>query len=126
MFSEHRSVGTKLAALPLDPRVCEEGSTCSGNFLKPAVFKWYRCKENNETKQIEQKKNRYDARGSHRGSQRGGFRTGKDAKEAYTLAGLVLADVLSNCLRSDLTPIQSGRRDKKSSLYNDKYFNRRH
>ena len=65
----------KLAALPLDPRVCQEGSTCSGNFLKPAVFKWCRCKENNETKQIKQKKNRYDARGSHRGSQRGGFRT---------------------------------------------------
>src|SRR5262249_39592707 len=35
----------------------------------------YRCKVNNETKQIKQKKNRYDARGSHRGSQRGGFRT---------------------------------------------------
>src|SRR5215813_13630102 len=74
-ISSHVIFVTTLAALPLDLRVCQEGSTCSGNFLKPAVFKWYRCKENNETKQIKQKKNRYDARGSHRGSQRGGFRT---------------------------------------------------
>jgi hypothetical protein len=39
----------------------------------------------------------------------------KDAKEAYTLAGLVLADVLSNCLRSDVTPSQSRIRDRDFS-----------
>ena len=48
----------------------------------------------------------------------------KDSTKAYTLVSMVLADLLSNS-RSDLTPIQSGMRDKKSSIYNGKYFNRR-
>ena len=50
----------------------------------------------------------------------------KDSTKAYSLVGVVLADLLSNCSRSDLIPIRSGMRDKKSSIYNDRYFNRRH
>jgi hypothetical protein len=43
------------------------------------------------------------------------FEDCRDAKEAYTLAGLVLTDVLRNCARSDLTAIQSRVRGKKFS-----------
>ena len=128
MFSGHRFVGTKLAALPLDPRVCQEGSTCSGNFLKPAVFNLNGVDARKTMRRNRSSKKRIDTTLGDliEALSEVAFEQCKDAKEAYTLAGLVLADVLSNCLRSDLTPIQSGRRDKKSSLYNDKYFNRRH
>jgi len=52
------------------------------------------------------------------------FEQCKDAKEAYTLAGLVLADVLSNCLRSDLTsPIKDPPYGFLEYVYNKRYFN---
>jgi hypothetical protein len=53
------------------------------------------------------------------------FEQCKDAKEAYTLAGLVLADVLSNCLRSDVTPspIKDRRQGFLEYVYNNRYFN---
>ena len=52
------------------------------------------------------------------------FEQCKDAKEAYTLAGLVLADVLSNCLGSDLTsPIKDPRYGFLECVYDNRYFN---
>jgi hypothetical protein len=49
----------------------------------------------------------------------------EDAKEAYTLAGLVLPDMLSNCLRSDLpSSIKEPRQEIFRRFYNNRYFSR--
>lgn len=54
------------------------------------------------------------------------FEDCRDAKEAYTLAGLALTDVLSQlcAFRSDADPIKGPRQEILMSFYNDRYFNR--
>ncbi len=64
----------------------------------------YRCKENNERHRSSKKRIDTTLGELIEALSEVAFEHCKDAKEAYTLAGLVLADVLSNCLRSDLTP----------------------
>ena len=83
----------------------------------------YRCKENNERHRSSKKRIDTTLGELIEALSEVAFEHCKDAKEAYTLAGLVLADVLSNCVRSDLTPSPIKRRGFLECVYNNRYFN---
>jgi len=126
MFSGHRSVGTKLAALPLDPRGLPRRF-----YVFQELFKALLCLNGIDARKTMRRnrssKKRIDTTLGDliEALSEVAFEQCKDAKEAYTLAGLVLADVLSNCLRSDVTPspIKDRRQGFLEYVYNNRYFN---
>jgi hypothetical protein len=95
MFSGHRSVGTRLAAKKvLHVQELFKALLCLNGIARKTMRRNSSSKKRIDTTLGDLMEALTEV----------AFEHCKDAKEAYTLAGLVLADVLSNCLRSDLTP----------------------